>query len=99
MLVKFEQNRMVQTTRNFALFDKTKNKTKQNKNKNKTKNKTKQNKKTKQNGFFITIFDKELVFQILRHFDTCNKVKRYTKHAKHGRPDQSQRELRGHTTK
>ena len=36
MLVKFEQNCMVQRTRNFELFDK--NKTKQNK------NKTKQNK-------------------------------------------------------
>ena len=52
MLVKFEQNRMGQTTRNFELFDKnktkqnkTKNKTKQNKTKNKTKNRTKQNKK------------------------------------------------------
>ena len=38
MLVKFEQNRMVQTTGNFELFDKTKqNKTKI-KNKNKGKN-------------------------------------------------------------
>ena len=36
MLVIFEQNRMVQTTRNFELFDK------------------------KKNGFFITVFDKEL---------------------------------------
>ena len=44
MLVKFEQNRVVQTTRNYELFDKTK------------QNKTKQNK----NGFFITIFGKEL---------------------------------------
>ena len=42
MLVKFEQNRMVQTTRNFELFDK--NKTKQNKT-NKNKNKNKQTKK------------------------------------------------------
>ena len=66
MLVKFEQNRMVQTTRNFDLFDKKTNKqtkTKTNKTKQKTKqnktkqNKTKQNKtkQTKQNGF-----DKEL---------------------------------------
>ena len=42
MLVKFEQNCMVETIRNFKLFDK-KNK---NKNKNENKTKTKQNKKT-----------------------------------------------------
>ena len=38
MLLKLEQNRMVQTTRNFELSDK----------------------KKKKNGFFLTIFDKEL---------------------------------------
>ena len=54
MLVKFEQNLMVQTTRNLELFDK------------KKQNKTKQNKKQKQkqyktkNGFIKTIFDKAL---------------------------------------
>ena len=48
MPVKFEQNRMVQTKRNFEFFDK-----KQNKNK-------KQQKKKKKKRFFITIFDKEL---------------------------------------
>ena len=61
MLVKFEQNLIVrlQTTRNFELFDKNKNKTKQNKTKqNKTKqNKTKQKQKT---GFLKTNFDKAL---------------------------------------
>ena len=41
MLVKLDNNFMVQTTRNFELFDKKK-------------------KKKKKNGFFITIFDKEL---------------------------------------
>ena len=44
MLVKFEQNRVVQTTGNFELFDKTKqkqNKTKQNKTKKKKKKKRK----------------------------------------------------------
>ena len=50
MLVKFEQNLMVQTTRNLELFDKKKQK------QNKTK--TKQN-KTK-TGFIKTIFDKAL---------------------------------------
>ena len=44
MLVKFEQNRMVQLTRNFELFD-------QNKQTNKQKKKT---------GVFITIFDNAL---------------------------------------
>ena len=39
MLVEFEQNLLVQTTRNFERFDKRKNKTKQT-------NKQKQNKKT-----------------------------------------------------
>ena len=48
MLVKFEQNRMVQTTRNFELFDK---KNKQKKNKKQKKKKT---------SFFKTIFDKAL---------------------------------------
>ena len=53
MLVKFEQNVMVQTRRHFELSDtQKKNKIK---NKNKTKNKTKQ-----KNGFFKTIFDKAL---------------------------------------
>ena len=64
MLVKCERNRMVQTTRNFVLFDKknwvfkksfltktnkqTKNKTKQKQNKTKHKKQTKKNKKQKQ---------------------------------------------------
>ena len=62
MLVKFEQNRVVQTSRNFEHFDQKKPKTKQKKKQKKkqtnkqTKNKTKQNK----NGFLITIFDKKL---------------------------------------
>ena len=38
MPVKFEQNRMIQTTRNFELLD-----------------------QKKENRFFITIFDKELM--------------------------------------
>ena len=52
MLVKFEQNRMVQTTRNFKLFDKktkqnikTKTKTNKTKQKQQTTNKTEQNQK------------------------------------------------------
>ena len=49
MMVKFEQNCMVQTTRNFELFDK---KTK----KTKTKNKTKQNKTNKQKTRFFKPF-------------------------------------------
>ena len=48
MLVKFEQNCMVQTTRYFELYDKKTNKQTKNK---KTKNK-------KKTGFFKTIFDK-----------------------------------------
>ena len=48
MLVKFEQNRLVQTTRNFELFDKNKNKNKKT-NKQTNKNK-KQKQKTKQNN-------------------------------------------------
>ena len=61
MLVKFEQNRIVQTTQNFELLDK--NKTKQNKTKqNKTKqNKNKKTKKKQKTVFFITTFDKELM--------------------------------------
>ena len=50
MPVKFEQNRMVQTTRNFELFDKKKKK------KNPKKHKTNKQK----NGFLKTIFNKEL---------------------------------------
>ena len=50
MLVKFEQNRMVQTTQNFELFDKKQNKTKQGKQTNKKQ--TNKNKQTnKQTGF------------------------------------------------
>ena len=45
MLVKFEQNCMVQTTQNFELFDE-----------KQTNKQTKQNK----NGFYETIFDKAL---------------------------------------
>ena len=48
MLVKFEQNRMVQTTRNFDLFDK------------KQTNKTEQINKKKNVFFLKTIFDKTL---------------------------------------
>ena len=61
MLVKFEQNRMVHTARNFQLLDKKTNKQTKTKNKNnkkqKQKTKTKQKKKTR---VLIIIFDKEL---------------------------------------
>ena len=50
MLVEFEQNRMVQTARNFERFDQKKQKTKKQK-QNKNKNKTKQNK-----TFFLNQF-------------------------------------------
>ena len=53
MLVKFEQNRMVETTRNYELFG---NKKIQNKTKNKQTNKQKQ----KNSRFFKTIFDNAL---------------------------------------
>ena len=70
MLVKFDQNCMIQTTQNFELFDKkkkTKNKKKNKQTNKQTKKKEKQN-KTKQNksknknknGFFKTIFDEAL---------------------------------------
>ena len=49
MLVKFEQNRMVQTTQYFELFDKKKKK------KNKNKNKNKKTKKKKPEFFLKTI--------------------------------------------
>ena len=45
MLLKFEQNRMVQTTQNFELFDK----------------KKKKKKKKKNPQVFMTIFNKELM--------------------------------------
>ena len=54
MLVKFEQNSMVETTLIFELFEK--------KTKEKQKRKNKNKKKTKQkNGVFKTIFDKALM--------------------------------------
>ena len=55
MLVEFEQNRMVQTTRNFELFDKKKQnkKTKQNKKrKQKTNKQNKTKTKTKKQVFY-----------------------------------------------
>ena len=99
MLVKFEENPMVQTTRNFELFDKKKKKQQQ-----------QTNKQTKM-GFLqaflteLTLFWKTFLllklyclllnyqfkdyhlslFQKLRRSDTCNQVKSCTKH---GRPDQ-----------
>ena len=48
MLVKFEQNRIVQTTRNVGRFDKKQNKTKNKTKQIKTKNKTKQKQTNKQ---------------------------------------------------
>ena len=54
MLVKFEQNCLVQTTRNFVLFERKKN-TKKKKKFQKQKNKNKKKKR-----FFKTIFDKAL---------------------------------------
>ena len=52
MLVKFEQNHTVQTTRNFEIFDKKKKPNKQTNKKQKT--------KTKNTFFKKTIFDKSL---------------------------------------
>ena len=57
MLMKFEQNRVVQTTQNFELFGQKQNKTKQNK-KNKQKKQTNKqtNKKKKKKKKRLTIF-------------------------------------------
>ena len=61
MLVKFEQNRMVRTTRNLEHFDnKTKQTNKQTKNKNKqktNKNKTQKQNKTNKKTFFFFNFN------------------------------------------
>ena len=90
VLVKFEQNRTVQTTRNFELFVK------------KTGFfisifdkeltpflKTFVSLKLLFNAKLLII--RTIIFQCSKkHSDTCNQVKRCTKH---GRPDQSQREL------
>ena len=50
MLVKFEQNRIVETTRNFELFDE----------KKKKKKKERKKKRRKKHVFIKTIFDKAL---------------------------------------
>ena len=91
MQVNFEQNRMVQTTRNFELFDK----------KRgffyyhfwQRVDAILENVPVGEIIFYAKLLIQRLSsfsVQKLRHPDTCNQVKSCTKR---GRPDQSQREL------
>ena len=91
MPVKFEQNRMGQTSGNFELFDK----------KTVFYNHFKQRvdailEDVSEDEIFFLMLNYQLkdyhlsALQKLRYFDTCNQVKSCTKH---GRPDQSQWEL------
>ena len=91
MLVKFEQNRIVQTTQNFELLMK----------KQVFYNHFRQRVDAILEDISVAKFIvkcyafnlKTIIFQCskkLRHSDTCNQVQSCTKH---GRPDQTQQEL------
>ena len=94
MLVKFEQNRMVQTTRNVELFDKKKKKKKHFLKPFLTELTAFGRRTCSLNYCLMLNYECKVdyhvsVFQKL-HSDTCNQVKSCTKH---DRPDQSQRKL------